>query len=257
DPVVTATHDYQVAGVRLSVTGGTSVGRRYRANFDVLHISDVPPLALVADGMGDGQGSAAAGRIATEVFVEEVTSRGGELDPRTLRAAVASAQQRVTAAGAALGELTGATLTSFVVDQAGAAWIVHIGDSRAYRRRGRVLELLTVDHTAAWLGAIYGWYPIDSAAAAAARYQLHRYVGHPGQPEPDVLNVSLRPGDRYLLCTDGLAEQVSYQRLDQLLGQLPQLSADEVVRQSLHDALAAGGHDNATVALITVDPGEA
>ena len=60
--------------------------------------------------------------------------------------------------------LTGCTLTALVPDGA-EAWIVQIGDSRAYRLRGDLLELLTVDHTAAWLGAVNGWYPFDSAEA--------------------------------------------------------------------------------------------
>ncbi|MEE6258913.1 PP2C family protein-serine/threonine phosphatase [Plantactinospora sonchi] len=130
------------------------------------------------------------------------------------------------------------------------AWIVQIGDSRAYRLRDGLLELLTVDHTAAWLGAVYGWYPADSAAAAAARYQLTRYVGHPSAPEPDLLHVSLRPGDVYCLCTDGVAEQLDYQRLASRLGGAG--SPGESVRGILADTLAAGGRDNATLAVLRV-----
>jgi serine/threonine protein phosphatase PrpC len=162
---------------------------------------------------------------------------------------VAEAQSAVRAAGARLAGLTGCTLTAFVAGDAGDAWIAQIGDSRAYRLRDGLLELLTVDHTAAWLGALYGWYPADSPEAAAARYRLTRYVGHPAEPEPDVLNVSLRPGDVYCLCTDGLAEQVPYERLRDRLG-LPDPRA--AVTQLLMETLAAGGHDNATVAVIRV-----
>jgi serine/threonine protein phosphatase PrpC len=161
---------------------------------------------------------------------------------------------RVRAAGVRLGGLTGCTLTALVPDRGGDAWIAQIGDSRAYRYRDGLLELLTVDHTAAWLGTLYGWYPADSPQAEAARYRLHRYVGHPDSPEPDVLNVALRPGDLLCLCTDGLAEQVSYQRLGQVLGS--GTGPDEMVSALLADSLTAGGRDNATVAVMRVD-GEA
>lgn len=134
---------------------------------------------------------------------------------------------------------------------AASAWIVQIGDSRAYRLRDGLLELLTVDHTAAWLGAVYGWYPADSPAAATARYQLTRYVGHPGAPEPDLLHVSLRPGDVYCLCTDGVAEQLDYQRLADRLGAAT--SPVETVRRVLADTLVAGGRDNATIAVLRVE----
>ncbi|MDG4786221.1 protein phosphatase 2C domain-containing protein [Micromonospora sp. WMMD1102] len=319
---------YQVGAHRLSVAGGSRVGQRYSANFDVLHVDPVLPFLAVADGMGDGRGSTAAGGTTMETMVAGVRAAAPQIGPDQLRAAMAQAQSRVRAAGAELGELTGCTFTGLVVvppadgpDDTGrvpasgdgpteagypggsgatdqvlrvrrtapvartapgtaaagsapgtapagsapgtaaagsgsttelAGWIVQIGDSRAYRLRDGLLELLTVDHTAAWLGAVYGWYPADSPAAAAARYQLTRYVGHPAMPEPDLLNVSLRPGDVYCLCTDGVAEQLDYQRLSGRLGAAGNLG--ETVRGVLADTLVAGGRDNATIAVLRVEP---
>jgi PPM family protein phosphatase len=227
--------------------GGTEIGRRYRANFDVLRLEDDPPLAVVADGMGDSEGSAVASRTAVDVFVENLT----ETDPATIRHAVAEAQRRVRAAGARIGGLTGCTLTAFVATGRGDAWIAQVGDSRVYRYRAGLLELLTVDHTEAWLGVVHGSYPADSPQAAVARYHLHRYIGHPDDPEPDLLNVALRRGDVFCVCTDGLAEQVPYRRLRQVLGSAA--TPDEQVALLLADSLAAGGHDNATVAVLHVD----
>ena len=228
-----------VAG-RLEIAAGSVIGNRYPANFDVLHVDEAGPVVVVADGMGGTEGSRVAGRTAVDVFAAQ--ARPG---PRALRAAVAEAQRQVRAAGAGLGMLTGCTLTALVVDD-GDAWLVQIGDSRVYRLRDGALDLLTVDHTAAWLGAVNGWYPFDSAQAHAARYRLSRYVGHPGMPEPDVLNVTLRPGDVYLLCTDGLAEQVPFQRIQQLL------ATRDPVATLLAESLEAGGQDNATAAVLRV-----
>lgn len=237
---------------------------RYPANFDVLATDERWPLALVADGMGAGRGSAAAGRTTVDTVLAAIGAAGEPVAARALRDAVAQAQRRVRAIGAELGELTGCTLTGLLLGEGPAGdegWIVQIGDSRAYRLRGRspgggrlaesgLLELLTVDHTAAWLGAINGWYPADSPAAAAARYQLHRYVGHPDEPEPDVLSVAVHPGDVFCVCSDGLAEQVPYQTMARLLGS--SASPGEIVAGLLAEALDAGGNDNTTVAVVRV-----
>ena len=243
---------FECGPYRLSVGAGTRVGNRYQANFDVLHVDADLPFVAVADGMGGGRGSALAGTKTMATVVAAVRRAGEGAGPAELRAAVAEAQRVVRTAGMRLGELTGCTLTGLLAGPTGQdGWIVQIGDSRAYRLRNGLLELLTVDHTAAWLGAIYGWYPADSPAAASARYQLTRFVGHPDEPEPDLLSVLLLPGDVYCLCTDGVAESLDYQRLRELLGKD---DPAEAARTVLADTLAAGGRDNATIVIIRVDP---
>jgi serine/threonine protein phosphatase PrpC len=241
--------EWTVAARRLTAAAGSVVGTRYRKNYDVLHMDAALPLAVVADGMGDGPGSSAAGRTAVDVFVQHAVAPYG---PRALRAAVAAVQTAVRAAGRGLPDLTGCTLTAFVGDSAegdSAAWLVQLGDSRAYRLRDGLLELLTVDHTLAWLGIVHGRFTLDSPQARKARHQLTRYAGHPAAPEPDLISVGLHPGDLFLLCTDGVTDQVSYERIAQVL----QASTSPVaaVETLLADTLPTG-HDNATAALIQV-----
>jgi len=219
------------------------LGGRYRENYDVLHLDDARPVAVVADGMGDGPGSVAAGRTSVEVFVREAAA-----GPVALRAAVAEVQRAVRAAGSTISGLTGCTLTAFVGDEDGA-WLVQLGDSRVYRLRGGLLELLTVDHTVAWLGVLHGWFAHDSAEARAARYRLTRYCGHPDLPEPDLMHVSLRPGDVFLLCTDGVSDQLPYERMARVLQTATDPAA--AVRELLSDPLPTGD-DNATAVIIRV-----
>ena len=237
------------AGRRLTAAAGSVVGNRYGDNYDVVHLDPARALAVVADGMGAGPGSAAAGRTAVDVFVRDVPKGGA---PAALRVAVDQGQQEVHRAARTLDELTGCTMTAFLADTHAAAWIVQIGDSRAYRLRDGRLELLTTDHTIAWLGLLHGWFTPESAEARTARYRLTRYMGHPDSPEPDVLNVSLRPGDVYLLCTDGISDQLSYERLIQLLGTNPDPAA--AVHFLLEDTLEQGGADNASAVVIRVEP---
>lgn len=233
--------------LHLTAAGGTCVGNRYPANYDVLHLDG--GLLAVADGMGASEGSATAGRTAIATLTAHVDPARSTAE--TLRTAVAAVQRDVRAAGRRLdGQLTGATLTALVPGPGDLAWIVQLGDSRVYRRRGTLLELLTTDHTAAWLGAVNGWYPHDSPQAHSARYQLFRYAGHPDEPEADLIATTLRPGDTYLVCTDGIAEQVDYHRLDTHLGTGAPLSG--IAAALIDDSLRAGGHDNATAALLRV-----
>lgn len=247
-----ATRRHVVGRIALEIAAGSVVGNRYRANFDVHHVDRELPFAAVADGMGDGEGSALAGGTTIGTLVDAVRAAGTGAGPRRWRAVVAGLQSEVREAGARLGELTGCTLTALLVEPDGElAWIVQLGDSRAYRLRDGLLELLTVDHTAAWLGLLHGWYAADSPAAARARYHLTRYVGHPDQPEPDLIAVTPRPGDVYLLCTDGIADQVDYDRLRTALADG---GPTEAAQALLAASLVAGGRDNATAVVARVQP---
>ncbi|WIM93899.1 protein phosphatase 2C domain-containing protein [Actinoplanes oblitus] len=235
--------DRLVAGAAGSVTG-----KRYDRNYDVVHLDARRPLAIVADGMGAGEGSAAAGRIAVETFATGFTGP----DPAALRAVVQQAHSRVREKARTLRELTGCTLTALAGvpgDGPATVRVVQLGDSRAYRLRAGLLELLTVDHTVAWLGLIHGWYAATDPRAEADGYRLTRYAGHPDRPDPDVLDVALHPGDRLLLCTDGVAGQLAYQDLSRLLGAG---SPAEATRSLLDATLQAGGHDNATAVVLAV-----
>ncbi|HEY0449799.1 PP2C family protein-serine/threonine phosphatase [Actinophytocola sp.] len=228
---------------------GSEVGRRYRANFDVAHLDLEPLLAVVADGMGDSEGSALAGRATVDTFVERIRAARGDIGPKTIRDAVEAAQDQVIDLGRGDVGLAGCTLTALLAGADGL-WLAQLGDSRVYRFRDDLLELLTVDHTMAWLGVAHGLYAYDSPQAKAARYHLTRYVGHAMRPEPDVLSIVPAPGDVYLLCSDGIAEQVPYQRIREILRLHIEPAA--MVERLLGAADVAGGQDNATAVVVTV-----
>ncbi|WP_238450044.1 hypothetical protein [Micromonospora sp. 4G55] len=95
----------------LEVAGGSVVGHRYPANFDVLHVDATLPFVAVVDGMGSGEGARVAGTTTMTTLVEAVRNDWPAVGARELRAAVADARSLVRAAGARLTELTGCTLT--------------------------------------------------------------------------------------------------------------------------------------------------
>ncbi|HWM02577.1 MAG TPA: protein phosphatase 2C domain-containing protein [Actinophytocola sp.] len=240
-----------MSGLRGAV--GSEVGRRYRANFDVAHLDLDPLLAVVADGMGDSDGSALAGRTTVDTFVEGIRAARGKIGPETIREAVSAAQDQVGEIGRRGVGMAGCTLTALIAGDGNGGdglWITQLGDSRVYRFRDDLLELLTVDHTMAWLGVAHGLYAFDSPQAKAARYHLTRYVGHAARPEPDVLSVVTAPADVYLLCSDGVAEQVPYQRIREILRL--HIEPGAMVERLLAAADVAGGQDNATAVVVTV-----
>jgi len=230
------------------IASGTQLGNRYAENYDVLYAEE--NLLVVVDGMGSGEGSRFAGRTTMGVMEN---LRSGPLDADRLRAAVAQAHREVTGGWQHPG-LAGCTMAALRVD-GDRAWIASIGDSRVYRWRRGLLEQLTIDHTEAWLGAVNGWWPADSSRAKAARYHLLRYVGHPDAPEPDVSHVTLQPGDVYMLCTDGIADDVSYHRIAEVLGS--RSAPQAMVSSLLSAAMDAGGNDNATVVVLQIPVGAA
>ncbi|KKK07479.1 PP2C family serine/threonine-protein phosphatase [Micromonospora sp. HK10] len=253
DRPVEAAHRLSAGRLTLEVAGGSVIGNRYLENFDVLHLDPELPLVAVADGMGDGEGSRVAGRTAITTLVDRIRAGWPAVGAAQLRAATADTQLRVRQAGAALSGLTGCTLTALVVEpDGGQGWLVQLGDSRAYRLRDGLLELITVDHTMAWLGVVHGWWPATSPEAARARYQLLRYVGHPDKPEPDVLAVPLRTGDTWLLCTDGVSDQLGYHRLRDLLA--ARRDPARTTTALLGATLDEGGDDNATAVVVRVHP---
>lgn len=236
--------------MELTSAAGSVTGNHYRDNFDAFHLDS--SAAILADGMGDGPGSAFASRTSVEQFSETLREARAPHSPAALRQAVASLQASVRDFGRDHSGLAGCTLTALVRQGPTEASVVQIGDSRLYRLRHGLLELLTTDHTDSWTGLLHGWFAFDSAEARAARYRLTRYIGHPGNPEPDILNVSLHPGDAYLLCTDGVADQLTYDQLRDTL--LTAASPTAAVDNLLQATLTAGGADNATAIVLRATP---
>lgn len=132
----------------------------------------------------------------------------------------------------------------------GQAIVAHLGDSRAYLLRAGHLEQLTNDHTIAQLLADRGEIPRDAVASHPSRSQLTRFVGMSADAITETTCIDLAPGDRILLCSDGLSGTLSDQRILSILNQQP--DPEQACRQLIDAANAAGGKDNITVLSVTV-----
>jgi PPM family protein phosphatase len=233
-----------------SVTADTRRGFDRPANEDRwMALSDGGAVLLaVADGMG---GTAGGGAAATRALVSVLDALRDGLAPNTVAAALANAvtraQQRVRAAAGGDAMAPGTTLT-VAVAIAGRLHLAHIGDSSCWLyRRGRLRRLTEVHTSGAVLvaaGAVSG----SSPAARRLDSLLTRYVGMPGRLEPQLGVVRLRAEDRVLVASDGLTRAVPVPALGALLADR-RTTADRLVTA----AVAAGGRDDVTAVLATVD----
>jgi serine/threonine protein phosphatase PrpC len=232
----------------ITSAAATDVGRVRDKNEDTF--LEAPDLGLyaVADGMGgmvEGKkASATACRHLRRAYAE--ARARGEAPTAALAASFrhANAAVRRVARG-----YSGTTLVALAFAGDGRVVVAHAGDSRAYRLRGSALERLTEDHTHAARLARDG-----AAPEVVARYRnvLTRAVGTHDEIAPTVDTRGARPGDAFLLCSDGVWDEVPEAWLCNALCAGRGDEPGRVVARVVRGAVEAGGRDNATALLVRV-----
>ncbi len=208
-------------------------------------------LAVVCDGMGGHE----AGEIASRLAVETIVRRFERDDdgPRTaLPSAVRAANRAIFDSAHRHRALhgMGTTCTALVLRD-GFAYCAHVGDSRLYLVRDGALFLMTEDHSAVMELVRRGLLSPEEARHHPDRNVISRALGSHRDVQvsdwPRALAV--QPGDRFLLCTDGLYDLVDDDTLLAVAGEgHPQIACDRLVAL----AREAGGHDNISVALLVM-----
>lgn len=210
-------------------------------------------LFVVADGMGGHAGGDVASAIAVRHLVEIDHPYDSTDDAREeLYRGILGAGAKLTEAVAEHPELTGmGTTVSAMVRVGNQMVIAHIGDSRIYRLRDGVLEQITSDHTFVQRLVDTGRITPEEAAVHPRRSVLMRVLGDVDvDPEVDTHIVETTPGDRWLLCSDGLSGYVSEREIAEILISIddPQEAVDKLIMASL----AEGAPDNVTVVVAHV-----
>ena len=207
---------------------------------------------LVADGMG----AHAAGELASKLAADGIThlySKYQDLSPpEALKRAVIETNAEINRRGQANEEFNnmGTTCSALALLPYGAI-VAHVGDSRVYRIRNNKLEQLTFDHSLVWEMKSAGTIPGGpEGEALIPKNVITRSLG----PYPDV-NVDLegpfpiRPGDRFLLCSDGLTGEVED---DEIASLVSYLAPDRAARVLVDLANLRGGPDNITILIASV-----
>jgi protein phosphatase len=233
---------------RLVTASRSDVGRVRSENQDACaewsHASGAR-LLLVADGMGGHRGGSTASRLAVEA-VGEVFAAGADDPEATLRRAFAEANARILRRAEEEPRLSGMGTTGvallFAAD--GSAFVAHVGDSRAYRIRGGAIQALTADHSVVAELMRVGMLRPDEAEEHPGRHTLLRALGTEDEVKVDVARVDARPGDRFVLCSDGLSGVVSDEEIARLLSGNALPGAVEGLVALANER---GGPDNVTV----------
>ena len=239
-----------------------------RHNEDCFEIDRDHHLFVVADGMGGHSYGEVASRIAVDTIRDFIADAGddapdsGSDNPtelsghsQQLRTAVKTAHQQVLQAILQNHALQGmgTTVVGMYV-QGGVAALAHVGDSRAYRYRAGNLELLTEDHT--WVNeqVMAGYLSPEQARVHPLKNVVTRALGSEKEVHVDVQEVEIEPGDRYLVCSDGLTTMLDENDILEVLDS--NLPLDQACQRLVDTANERGGLDNITVILIAVDSDE-
>ncbi|WP_245783840.1 Stp1/IreP family PP2C-type Ser/Thr phosphatase [Alicyclobacillus macrosporangiidus] len=224
--------------------------------------TDVAPacLVVIADGMGGAQAGEVASRLAADTVSEYVAEAyrqaGTGVEPeKVLRDAVQAANHRIWEASRHSAEYVGmgTTLVAAFI-HGGSVCLAHVGDSRAYVLHKGELAQVTDDHSLVAELVRRGQLTEEEAQHHPQRHIVTRSLGTAEFTDPDV---SVRPfdeGDVLLLCTDGLSNLVQPSELKERLEPLQDAKVQADVEQAAEEliglALARGGSDNVTVALL-------
>jgi serine/threonine protein phosphatase PrpC len=237
----------------------TDVGVVREHNEDSAFMEAGKGFFIVADGMGGH----AAGEVASAMAVETVrvtldaqrpeieafkkapTDAGRRSIVQLLQSAVLSAHQAVFQRGQTEPDKAGMGTTLDVVLVAGPeAFVAHVGDSRTYLIRDGRSSQITTDHTVAEVLVIEGKLTIEEAQVSPLRTILVNAIGVSADVGVEMAHVTLKRGDRLLLCSDGLHD---YFPIEEEIAQ--KLSADapgDALKDMVELAKQRGGHDNIT-----------
>jgi protein phosphatase len=242
-------------------------GLRREANEDTVCARPELGLYIVADGMGGHAAGEVASRLAAqaiETFINDTRNADVNttwpfpydtslsLDGNRLTAAFRLANRRLATAMQDDEQLRGmATTAAVVLANKGKPVVAHVGDSRVYLLRDGALTQMTEDHS--WVNEQVraGVLSETDARHHPWRHVVTRALSGGEDPGVDVQELDVKPGDRILLCSDGLSGVVPPDRVASLMGRDAPLA--EICQDLIDAANQAGGPDNISVAMLQVD----
>lgn len=229
----------------MKVFSMTDIGRVRQLNED----SCYQPLpgerfCAVADGMGGHNAGEVASAMAVQVYSDYM--RGVQhITGEAMRAAVSRANDEVYRASLQAPEVSGMGTTFSALAMEGKnAFIAHVGDSRIYLVRRGTLMQLTLDHTLVEEMVLQGLITVREARVHPKRNIITRALGTESRVEIDMIQLEMRPGDVFFLCSDGLSNHVPEREI--LKAALSKAEWQEKLRTLVGIALENGGQDNIT-----------
>ena len=235
--------------IELRAGAATDVGLVRSSNQDRLLVAH--PLFAVADGMG----GAAAGEVASATAIEELqrsfeSSSGSTAD--VLADAAREANRAVWEQAEANPEMRGmgTTLVALALLDDGRLAAVNVGDSRLYVMHDGELRQVTSDHNLVAEMVAEGRISKEEAEVHPRRNIMTRALGVDPEVPVDVFLEDAIPGDRFVLCSDGLPRELRDDHITSLLSRLADPA--EAAKELVEEAKRRGGNDNITVVVVDV-----
>lgn len=238
--------------------GMSDRGRVREKNEDGYSIYVKPDLCLcaVADGMGGHAAGEVASRLALSAIgthlLENEERLASDVDvPAFLKEMFERANRMVLDAGHLDSSCSGmGTTLTLLFGLRGRYWIGHIGDTRAYLIKNDFIRHLTEDHTLVGQLMRNGQLSEEESSDHPQRHILTRALGTDNQEMFDIFELELAPGDKILLCSDGLYNLVEDELIHRICIEENDLVA--VLSRLIETANVRGGNDNITAVLVSV-----
>lgn len=241
--------------MKLNFTGISDPGLIRSNNQDAYYIDPEGRFFIVADGMGGHAGGEQASRIATEEMKKYLVENwdSSKPSPQLLEEALWRANEAILQDQQSHPERAdmGTTAVLVMFRSGEPPWCAHVGDSRLYRLRESELQQLTEDHT--WVARALKMGDITSEEARIHhfRHVLSRCLGREDLNQVDVQQLDVKIGDRLLLCSDGLTEELVDGNIACYLKESP--SIEKAAISLVEAAKQEGGHDNITIVIVAVE----
>ncbi|MBJ7900991.1 MAG: SpoIIE family protein phosphatase [Cyanobacteria bacterium RI_101] len=232
-------------------TGQTDPGLVRSVNQDSFYLDPEARFFIVADGMGGHAGGQEASAIAAKLIAAHLEAYWDSEtpSPQLLQEALIAANKGILEDQTEHPERRDMGTTAVIISFRGdGVWRAHVGDSRLYRLRGQTLEQITEDHTWVSRALKMGDIEPEQARIHPWRHVLFQCLGRQDLNYIDVEPLEAEPGDIFLMCSDGLTEEVSDDIIQEVL--MSDLSCEEKALNLITEAKEAGGSDNITIVLV-------
>lgn len=234
------------------VFGRSDVGKVRSNNEDAFLTTDKDGIFLVADGMGGHKAGEVASSITRDVISSKLTQQdAGNNVEALIREAFLAANEKVRATASANTDQQGMGCTCVLLMlREQNFFVAHVGDSRIYLFRKGQLKQVTRDHSYVEELFIRGLINEEEKKGHPYRNQITRYIGCSTKLEVDITSGPVWNGDVFLLCSDGLTEEVKDDKLEEIFSK--NLDPDATANLLVEEALKNGGKDNVSVVIVQV-----
>jgi protein phosphatase/serine/threonine-protein phosphatase Stp1 len=234
---------------RVRYNARSHVGLKRKVNEDSVLALPEQNIWVVSDGMGGHEAGDFASRLITDMIATIEPDLPATERMHALRHAIQKAHSVIRAEAAARGVATiGATVASLMLAN-GHFVGIWAGDSRIYRLHGGEIQMLTEDHSLVAPLVESGQMTWDEAEHHPQSNAITRAVGVGDELELDKVRGTVEPGDRFLVCSDGLTKYATFKMIEDVMRAEP---LETVVDRLLQIALDGGGADNISVIVVDV-----